>query len=54
MIYYFSGTQSNFDKYSYDQVETFGVGYDTRSIMHYGGYDFSSNGQPTIVAHVSS
>jgi len=47
-----TGTEHNFNKYSWDEVDTFGVGYDINSIMHYGGYDFSSNGQPTITAHV--
>ena len=41
---------SNFDK----QTSGFnyqGLGYDINSIMHYGNYAFSSNGQPTIVAN---
>jgi len=41
-----AGQEHNFNKYSsgYD----FG-GYDLNSIMHYGSYFFSKNGQPTIV-----
>ncbi|OXA60964.1 astacin [Folsomia candida] len=41
-------TSHNFDKM--DDTTTFGVPYDTRSIMHYDSYAFSSNGQPTILA----
>ena len=38
----------NFDPQSAAFVTTQGVPYDLRSIMHYGAYDFSRNGQPTI------
>ncbi|XP_054756503.2 protein SpAN-like [Lytechinus pictus] len=45
-----SGRQHNFAKYSWGTVTTQNVNYDVGSIMHYGGYAFSSNGQPTITA----
>ncbi|XP_017150868.2 seminal metalloprotease 1 [Drosophila miranda] len=32
-----------------DQGTDFGLGYDYESLMHYGEYAFSRNGQPTIV-----
>ncbi|KAH9498111.1 hypothetical protein Btru_008283 [Bulinus truncatus] len=38
----------NFKKYPYEAVETLGVPYDYRSVMHYGGRAFSFNGQLTI------
>jgi len=39
-----------FDKFPDTEVTTFGVPYNIKSIMHYDGYGFSSNGQPTMVA----
>ncbi|KAI4457864.1 discoidin cub egf laminin and zinc metalloprotease domain containing [Holotrichia oblita] len=44
-----SGTQGNFDKMSWDVVTTFGQPYDYGSVMHYGAYAFSANGERTIV-----
>lgn len=44
------GHEFNFVKYSEDEIKTLGAAYDYSSVMHYGPYDFSSNGQPTIVA----
>ncbi|ODM95436.1 Zinc metalloproteinase nas-13 [Orchesella cincta] len=41
--------QDQFSKYDYSQVTTFGVRYNTKSIMHYSSYVFSLNGKPTIV-----
>ena len=41
--------ESNFDITSPSFVTTQGVPYDLGSIMHYGAFDFSRNGQPTIV-----
>ena len=40
--------ESNFVKQSPTIVTTQGIQYDLRSIMHYGAFDFSRNGQPTI------
>lgn len=48
-----AGQEHNFDKYSSAQVTNFGIRYDYGSIMHYGAYDFSKNGRPTITAKVS-
>ncbi|KAL5280490.1 hypothetical protein ACFFRR_004458 [Megaselia abdita] len=47
------GQEHNFNKYTNQEVTNFGVGYDYSSIMHYGAYTFSSNGQPTITAKYS-
>ncbi|KAJ6637360.1 Zinc metalloproteinase nas-4 [Pseudolycoriella hygida] len=44
------GMESNFNKYSTNKVTTFDVPYNYKSIMHYEGYAFSKNRQPTIVA----
>ena len=46
--------ESNFDKTSTSFVTTQGVAYDYGSVMHYGAYDFSRNGQPTIVPQDSN
>nr|XP_022912688.1 zinc metalloproteinase nas-13-like [Onthophagus taurus] len=43
------GTESNFAKYTEDKVTDFGEGYDYDSVMHYGEYAFSANGERTIV-----
>nr|P42674.1 RecName: Full=Blastula protease 10; Flags: Precursor [Paracentrotus lividus]CAA39673.1 blastula protease-10 [Paracentrotus lividus] len=43
-----SGRQHNFAKYTWGRVTSRNVEYDVGSIMHYGGYGFSSNGRPTI------
>ncbi|KAK6960982.1 zinc metalloproteinase nas-14 [Biomphalaria glabrata] len=43
-----AGLMNNFKKYPVEAVDTHGVPYDYRSVMHYGGYAFSFNGQLTI------
>jgi Astacin (Peptidase family M12A) len=48
-----SGTEHNFDSYPASMINQFGFPYDKSSVMHYGPFAFSSNGQPTIVSHVS-
>lgn len=45
--------ESQFDKYSDEEVTNFGFKYDYDSIMHYGPTEFSSNGEPVIVAKFS-
>ncbi|XP_059204929.1 high choriolytic enzyme 1-like [Centropristis striata] len=41
-----SGKEHNFDKF---QTNNLCTPYDYNSVMHYGRYDFSGNGQPTII-----
>jgi len=43
------GVRYNFNKFSYSQIDSRGSPYDLGSVMHYNGYAFSNNGQPTIV-----
>ncbi|XP_042871755.1 zinc metalloproteinase nas-4-like isoform X1 [Penaeus japonicus] len=44
------GMWYNFAKYSWDKIQTLGVGYDTGSIMHYGPYAFAKDrSRPTII-----
>lgn len=40
----------NFEKYKSGQASTLGEPYDKQSVMHYGNYAFSTNGQKTIVS----
>ena len=47
-----SGREGNFQKSS--NVNSLGSPYDYGSILHYGAYAFSSNGQPTIDANGNS
>ena len=48
MLLFFKGFESNFEKVSSAYATTQGVPYDYGSVMHYGAYSFSRNGQPTI------
>ncbi|ODM90660.1 Zinc metalloproteinase nas-14 [Orchesella cincta] len=41
-----------FRKYTDKEVSTFGVPYNTKSLMHYSSKDFSKDGKPTIVTKV--
>ncbi|XP_022214850.2 protein SpAN [Drosophila obscura] len=43
------GYEHNFRLIAASQVTDFKLGYDYKSIMHYGEYAFSKNGLPTIV-----
>jgi len=43
------GMEFNFDKYTEQTVNDFGEKYDYGSVMHYGPYAFSKNGERTIV-----
>jgi len=42
------GTSYNFNKMSPSELRNLNSNYDTQSVMHYGSYAFSANGQPTI------
>lgn len=48
------GTEDNFYKYVNTEVTNFGYPYDFGSIMHYGPYDFSKNGYPTITSKLEN
>jgi len=43
-----AGTELNFKKYSFSEINTVGSPYDYGSIMHYGNKYFSKNGRDTI------
>ncbi|XP_013183479.2 zinc metalloproteinase nas-4 [Amyelois transitella] len=45
------GMEHNFDYYSRDVVSNLGLPYEYDSNMHYGGYGFSTNGEPTLVPY---
>jgi hypothetical protein len=45
-----SGYEFAFDKYSNNEVTTFGVPYNYKSVMHYPGNAFSKNRRATITA----
>ncbi|GJQ74698.1 hypothetical protein Trydic_g21549 [Trypoxylus dichotomus] len=44
-----AGTENNFQKLGWDVVTTFDQPYDFGSVLHYGAYAFSANGERTIV-----
>jgi len=45
----YGGYENNFNSYGASYITAFGEPYDYQSVMHYGAYDFSKNGQKTIV-----
>ncbi|CEF59840.1 Astacin-like metalloendopeptidase [Strongyloides ratti] len=45
-----TGRESNFVKSSSNYVTDFGVPYDFGSVMHYGRFDFTKNGNQTILS----
>ncbi|XP_068754617.1 zinc metalloproteinase nas-14-like [Montipora capricornis] len=42
------GKKHNFKKYSRTLIDSLGTPYDYQSVMHYGQFDFTRNGLPTI------
>ncbi|XP_022907480.1 zinc metalloproteinase nas-13-like [Onthophagus taurus] len=44
-----SGTENNFAKHAADVITNFGEPYDYGSVLHYGAYAFSKNGEKTII-----
>nr|CAD7401840.1 unnamed protein product [Timema poppensis] len=46
-----AGTENNFAKHSASTVTNYGIGYDYDSVLHYGPFAFSINGEMTIVPH---
>lgn len=47
------GMEHNFNKYNSSVVSHFNTTYDYGSVMHYGAFGFSKNGNATIVPSVS-
>lgn len=43
-----SGRENNFEKAQSSMIDSQGIGYDYRSVMHYSANAFSRNGQATI------
>lgn len=43
----------NFDMYTTQRINSLNSPYDPQSIMQYGGYAFTKNGQPTIIDRVT-
>jgi hypothetical protein len=44
----FLGRENNFEKAQSSMIDSQGIGYDYRSVMHYSANAFSKNGQATI------
>lgn len=44
----FLGRENNFEKAQSSMIDSLGIEYDYRSVMHYSANAFSKNGQPTI------
>ncbi|CAF4621965.1 unnamed protein product [Rotaria sp. Silwood1] len=49
-----NGTEFNFQKYTWEDIDTLMIPYDYGSVMHYQANAFSSNGLPTIIATKNS
>ncbi|XP_063870239.1 zinc metalloproteinase nas-4-like isoform X1 [Scylla paramamosain] len=48
-----AGMEYNFQKYSWDKIQSLGVEYDLGSVMHYGPYAFAKDRtRPTIIPRV--
>lgn len=47
-VFMFLGRENNFDKAQSSMIDSQGIGYDYRSVMHYSANAFSKNGQATI------
>jgi len=48
-----SGMEDNFARYSWSEVSTLSLAYDTSSVMHYSSRAFSRNGRNTIEPRVT-
>ena len=48
--YFILVNEINFEKFDNFEVDTLGVQYDFKSILHYGNYAFSKNNRKTLKA----